>query len=165
MPMSREIPLQLPVLLWARMLWDLRKRGQGCRESGAFLLGRCGSRCQVVRAYIPYDDLDPNALATGIIVIRPAGFMKLWQKCKELGLEVLADIHTHPGVNTHLSESDRKNPLISQPGHIAFVLPHFARTWSWRLRGVGIYKYLGNYEWEDLQGDRREGRVRFRWRS
>ena len=146
------------------MLRDLRKRGQGCRESGAFLLGKSEMRWQTVRTYIPYDDLDPHALATGIIVIRPVGFMKLWQECKRLKLQVLADIHTHPGANTRQSESDRMNPLISQTGHVAFVLPHFAQTWGWKFRGVGLYQYLGNYKWENLQSDRRKERVRFRLR-
>jgi hypothetical protein len=32
--------IKIPVWLWAGLIFDLRRRGNGVRESGAFLLGR-----------------------------------------------------------------------------------------------------------------------------
>ena len=54
--------------LWRRLLTELRKRGRGkIRESGAFLLGlRRNGRARIVD-FVPYDDLDPNCLDSGII--------------------------------------------------------------------------------------------------
>src|SRR6266404_8581 len=54
-------------LLWMRLLRNLRSRGNGTRESGAFLLGHRedANRCRVVD-YLLYDDIDPHALDSGI---------------------------------------------------------------------------------------------------
>lgn len=156
-------PLGVPVLLWLRMLRDLRRRGHGARESGAFLLGKRWARGSTVEKYIPYDELDPHALDTGIVVVRPIGFMRLWQECKRLKLQVLADVHTHGGDDPHQSTSDRTNPMISQSGHIAFILPRFAATLGWKFHNVAIYEYLGGSQWKDLRGAGRAKHVRFSW--
>ena len=42
------------------------------------------------------------------------------------GLTVVADVHVHPG-DSGQSNSDRAYPMISQAGHIALILPRFAR--------------------------------------
>jgi proteasome lid subunit RPN8/RPN11 len=141
---------------------DLRKRGKGRRESGAFLLGVRGKKQDVVKKYIPYDELDPHALDSGIIVVRPIGFMKLWQDCKRLKLQVLADVHTHPGAWTDQSDSDRTHPMISQAGHIALIVPQFAASRCCKFNGVGIFDYLGDYKWNDLRGPNRRRRLSFR---
>jgi hypothetical protein len=41
--------ITMPLLLWAALVLDLRKRGQGRRESGAFLLGQQTSNSAKVR--------------------------------------------------------------------------------------------------------------------
>src|SRR4051794_2635186 len=60
--------LRIPVLLWLRLILDLHRRGNHRRESGAFLLGVRGTSRDTVKGYALYDDLDPHALDTGIIV-------------------------------------------------------------------------------------------------
>ena len=65
---------RIPVGVWRRLIKDLRRRGHGHRESGAFLLGTRGPKQDVVRAYVCYDDLDPQALDTGIVIFGSAGF-------------------------------------------------------------------------------------------
>jgi proteasome lid subunit RPN8/RPN11 len=160
---TKQHLLRVPVLLWFNLIRDLYRRGGGRRESGAFLLGKRRHGRDVVKQYICYDDVDPDALKTGIVVIRSEGFSKLWAECKRLGLQVLADVHTHPNDYPTQSESDRTNPMISQAGHIAFILPSFAGTWGWRFKNVAIYEYLGAFRWTDLRGKRRHTRVRFRW--
>lgn len=155
--------LRIPVLLWFRMVIDLRRRGGGMRESGAFLLGTRSQRDAVVKHYICYDDLDPHALDSGIVMIRREGFSNLWAECKRLRLQVLADVHTHGNDDPVQSESDRTNPMINQAGHIAFILPLFAGTWGWMFRNVAIYEYQGAFRWSDCRGKNRRSRVRFRW--
>jgi hypothetical protein len=60
-------------------------------------------------------------------------------------LTVVADVHVHPG-GCGQSSTDRHNPMIPEPGHLALILPDFAA----RARlpgGIGIYEYLGSRRW------------------
>ena len=142
----KPIQLKVPVLLWRRLLQQLRKRGAGESESGAFLMGKPGSTR--ISRFICYDDLDESALETGIITFHAAGFVKLWEICAREELKVLADVHTHPSNWTGQSNSDKTHPMIALPGHIALILPDFARNAKSSLTGAGIYEYLGNHEWK-----------------
>jgi proteasome lid subunit RPN8/RPN11 len=155
--------LRVPVCLWVRLVRQLRRRGHGRQESGAFLLGTRGTDQDVVRSFACYDDLDPHALDKGIITFDPSGYAALWALCRRLQFEVLADIHTHPGGRPKQSESDRTNPMISKAGHIAFIMPHFAGTWGWKFNEVAICEYRGDYQWHNWTDTRRRDRVRFRW--
>jgi proteasome lid subunit RPN8/RPN11 len=137
--------LKIPFALWRRLYSELRRRSKGRRESGAFLLGQSSK----VSAFICYDDLDPSALDTGIVIIKGGAFVLLWDYCARHKLKVIGDIHTHPTNSTAQSCSDRSNPAVAQPGHVAVILPNFAsRKWP-SLRGAGIYEYLGQQEWRD----------------
>lgn len=167
-PSSQCRRLTIPVLLWIRLVWQLRRRGHGRRESGAFLLGirdtGQDSRCKdKVKQFVCYDDLDPHALDTGVVTFAPTGYAALWSLCRRHRLDVLADVHTHPGGHPQQSGTDCANPMISEAGHVAIILPWFARCWGWKLKNVGVYEYLGNYEWRDWSARDRRDRVRFRW--
>jgi len=76
----RPSHLTISIWLWIRLIRQLRKRGYGHRESGAFLLGRNG-QSRITR-FICYDDLDPEALDSGIVVFRGLGFVPLWEFCR-----------------------------------------------------------------------------------
>jgi hypothetical protein len=41
----------------------------------------------------------------------------------------------------------RAHPMISRAGHIALILPDFARP-PVRTQSIGIYRYLGNKNWD-----------------
>jgi proteasome lid subunit RPN8/RPN11 len=132
--------------LWTRLLLALRERGEGRRESGAFLLGRRVGDRRVVQEFILYDDVDPGALQ-GIIVFDASRMDAVWRRCRELGLEVIADVHTHPG-GYGQSATDQAHPMIPQAGHLALIVPRFASE----LVGpgsVGVYEYLGRGAWRD----------------
>ena len=148
--------LTIPILLWWHLLRELRRRGRGNRESGAFLLG-LASETKVLRIVF-YDDLDPHALDTGIIEFDGSGYVPLWKLCREKKLRVLADVHTHPTDWTEQSGSDRTHPMISQRGHVALIVPNFARRTLQKLRGVGIHEYLGNHQWKSWEP--KSGRIR-----
>lgn len=137
-------------LLWRRLKASLCERGHRCsRESGAFLLGhREGGSARIVD-FVLYDDLDPHALDSGIVRFDGRHFSDLWSICKSRGLIVVADIHVHPG-GAEQSDSDRDHPMISQPGHIALILPRFA-TGAQARRHIGIYRYQGDKKWETIQ--------------
>lgn len=141
--------------LWREGLAELRRRGAGPRESGAFLLGtRTGSgdgaRARVVR-FAYYDDLDPHCLDTGVVIFHALGFGPLWQLCRETGLYVVADVHTHPGI-AQQSDADRRHPMIATSGHIALIVPDFAQR-PVRCDDLGLYKYAGAHQWHNHSGD------------
>ena len=152
--------IRIPVLRWAALVRGLRARGAGSRESGAFLLGRRKPHHARVLDYRMYDDLDPDALDSGAIEFHAAGFSTLWAYCRVNDLEVLADVHTHPGEAARQSGIDRRNPMMPMRGHVAIILPHFANISSWSLSRAGIYEYQGNYEWEQCNTEGHLQRVK-----
>jgi proteasome lid subunit RPN8/RPN11 len=99
-----------------------------------------------------YDDLDPHSLDTGIVVFDGVGYGPLWQQCRDEGLTVVADVHTHPG-RPGQSDSDRKNPMIAKRGHIALIVPKFAER-TFMPSEIGVYEYEGEHRWRDLSGSR-----------
>ena len=147
-----EHRLSCPAHLWRAGLAELRRRGDGRRESGAFLLGRRDGQRRAIARFAYYDDLDPRCLDSGIVVFDGAGFPALWSLCREAGLEVVADVHTHPGAPRQ-SPADRANPMIAQAGHVALIVPDFARRGR-RAAELGIYEYAGEHRWRDCGGAR-----------
>lgn len=135
--------------LWRKLLKGLRDRGlESSRESGAFLLGHRSETSAHIVDFILYDDLDPHALDSGIVRFDGRYYGLLWDICKRRNLTVVADVHVHPG-GASQSRSDQEYPMISRAGHIAMILPNFARG-PVRVRDVGIYRYLGSKEWQAI---------------
>lgn len=155
--------ITMPLLLWAALVLDLRKRGQGRRESGAFLLGRQDGDRAKVRKFICYDDVDANAYQHGAIAFHAAGYAALWQRCKELKLDLLADIHTHPGADVRQSHIDQRHPMVPIVGHTALIAPFFAHASLWTLIGVGVYEYLGSFKWRTHDVRAAHPRFRLTW--
>lgn len=131
---------------WQAGMAELRRRAGGCRESGAFLLGSKGRERQI-NEFIYYDDIDPNALSTGIVIIDGRKLGALWDHCRATGQEVVADVHVHP-CGYGQSGSDRANPIIAEVGHKAFIIPDYARRATLPGR-IGVYEYLGSRRWRD----------------
>lgn len=132
--------------IWAAGMAELRRRSGGRRESGAFLLGTKGGTRRI-REFVFYDDLDPEALSTGIVVIDGRRLGALWDYCRRSGLEVVADVHVHPS-GFGQSRSDRDNPVIAEIGHKAIIIPDFA-SGATAPGGIGVYEYLGSRRWRD----------------
>jgi proteasome lid subunit RPN8/RPN11 len=143
-------------LLWRRLLIALRARGrERTRESGAFLLGaRDEDGCARIEDFVLYDDLDPKALASGIVHFNGRYFSDLWAICEARDLAVVADVHVHPG-GAAQSDSDRSHPMISLKGHLALILPDFADHPVKRQR-IGIYRYEGAKLWQTIPPHARE---------
>ena len=141
------LSLTLPICLWIRLLRQLRRRGDGCRETGAFLLGRRLPRKAHITAFLCYDDLDPQACQSGAITFHAPGYSGLWDHCRTRGLQVVADVHTHPGSHVGQSHVDQQHPMLPIPGHIAMIVPRFGHMAWWSLRSLGVYEYLGNFRW------------------
>jgi proteasome lid subunit RPN8/RPN11 len=156
---SDAAEITVPILLWRRLLRELRRRGDNRRESGAFLLRARGTgQCSVTR-FVCYDDLDPAA-CPGAITFHAEGYAALWEYCREKAVEVIADVHTHPGPHVGQSETDKKNPMVPVVGHTAMIVPNFADTAWWSLERVGVFVYLGNFAWRSHGPARSQRRVR-----
>lgn len=143
-----QLQLAIAFEIWENLIKDLKGRGAGIRESGAFLLGSLKKR--EITHYICYDELDPHALDSGIIIFDSSGFTPLWKFCKDNNLKVYADVHTHPDSWTGQSGVDKDNPMIVQAGHIALIIPHYAQTELQVLEGVSAYEYLGAKKWKSF---------------
>ncbi len=139
--------IKIPVWLWASVIFDLRCRGGGVRESGAFLLGRDDSDPARVTSYICHDDVDPAAYQEGAIAFHASGCAALWQHCREKQLQMLIEVHTHPDRDVRQSPIDERHPMLPILGHTAMIVPNFAKTVWWSLNAVGVYEYLGNFKW------------------
>jgi hypothetical protein len=132
---------------WRRIIGELERRGRRRHESGAFLLGfECDGRRDVTDTVF-YDELDPEAYASGVCILHGDAFAKLWTLCRQKKLTVVADVHTHPSA-AFQSASDKANPMVARPGHIAIIVPDFA-AWPIRADQLGIYEYRGQHEWID----------------
>lgn len=142
--------LFIPRDQWLALMAELRRRGGGSTESGAFLLGKRQGGRRVFERWVFYDDLDAKAYSTGVCVLYADAFERLWGICRSSGLQVLADVHTHAGAATQ-SEADRRNPMIARPGHLALIVECFARDPVWRHR-IGLYRYEGSHAWTNLSG-------------
>lgn len=151
--------ITVPILLWRRLLRELRRRGGGRRESGAFLLGASGARNGRITRFICYDDLDP-ASCPGAIAFHADGYAALWEYCRENAVDVIADVHTHPGRHVGQSETDQRHPMVPVVGHTALIVPNFAVADWWSLQKVGVYEYLGNFMWRAHGSENGRRRVR-----
>jgi proteasome lid subunit RPN8/RPN11 len=119
------------------------------RESGAFLLQRPGSN--KITDFICFDDLEPECLKGGYIYLTHKGFINLSKACKSKGMIAVADVHTHPSYNTAMSPIDIANPMIGIPGHIAMIIPSYAKRVFSGFAGVGIYQYEGARQWTKIK--------------
>ncbi len=143
-----------PRITCVRRVWEVgvrelaRRTLNETRESGAYLLGRTlKSGVHEIIEFVFYDDVDPKALATGIVTIRETALPRLWEICRARGYGVVADIHVHPG-GYGQSASDRDGPVMPRAGHIAFILPDFARG-NPTPGAIGMYEFLGDGQWLD----------------
>ena len=137
--------------LWNQLIADLRRRGNGCRESGAFLLGGMAQEgVRQVKGWVPYDELDRDAYSKGYVTLSTQAFSRLWAVCADRGLEVVADVHTHPE-GPRQSPSDQANPMIAKAGHMALIVPNFAQGHV-KPGSVSVNVYLGNHRWQNFFG-------------
>ncbi len=149
--------LSCSLLFWRRLTRKLRERGRDeTRESGAFLLGYVepAGAARIVTSF---------CMTISIRKSRHRHRPLRWQVfrassgriCRERKLTVVGDVHVHPG-DSGQSRSDRAYPMVSQAGHLALILPRFART-PIPHEEIGIYRYLGGGEWHTVpRGQRHE---------
>jgi proteasome lid subunit RPN8/RPN11 len=128
----------------------LGERGEGRRESGAFLLGTVEGEEAQVTSLAFYDDLDPNCLTGGISFASEA-YGRLWDICEERGARVVADAHTHPSSWVTQSGIDRAHPMLGVAGHVALIFPNYSLG-EIEMDEIGVHDYLGEGRWDSSLG-------------
>ena len=136
---------------------DLKQRGHGRRESGAFLLAEVSRNDRIVRAWMPYDMLAPESLAYAYVRLESEAFSRLWTWCTKHGMEVVADVHTHPKGPAQ-SMSDRVHPMVALHGHVALIVPWFAQR-NPRPFDCSSNIYLGNGKWANFYREQAEKHI------
>lgn len=149
--------LEVPRATWLGLMAELRQRGGGRRESGAFLLGEVQQQTRRVCSWVAYDDLDPEALTKGYVRLGTTAFTRLWALCDARQQVVVADVHTHPR-GPHQSLSDRTNPMVSQAGHMALIVPRYAQG-KVTPSSVSVNVYLGAKSWASYFDREAEARI------
>lgn len=153
--LAPEYRLSCSATFWRQIVGELRRRGDGRHEAGAFLLGHEQDGRRRISDVIYYDDLDQAAYDSGVCILHGDAFAALWSACRARQLTVVADVHTHPGAGFQ-SWSDRTNPMIARAGHIALILPCFGH-WPVAPSHFGIYEYPGDHNWFDRSPPRNPG--------
>lgn len=144
---SPDAVIAAPKWLWSSVVASLRSKGDGERESGCFLLGDIDGGIRYVRDVVYFDELDARC-ETGHLSLDAGAFTELWKICEARGMAVVADVHTHPGVALQ-SDTDERNPAISQVGHVAMIVPEFAMTIR-EHEGLGVFVYRGRHQWATI---------------
>lgn len=150
--------LEASAQLWSELVAHLRRQSGGVRESGAFLLGSKEAPTRVITRYLPYEQLQADALHDDYVSLSAASFSKLWDLCRAERLSVVADIHTHR-FGAGQSRSDRTNPMVALAGHIALIVPRFAQG-EVCVSNVNMYVYQGSHRWASYSGSDVDGRLR-----
>jgi hypothetical protein len=136
--------LEISSSMATTLMAELKRRGQGQREAGAFLLADREALTRLpgyarVAALAFYDDLDPASL-TGNITFGAVGYSALNARCRAESLRVIADIHTHPRRWVAQSPVDAAHPMAAVRGHIAIIAPNYAYG-QIKLSDLGVHVF------------------------
>lgn len=131
---------------WKALLSELQRRGEGWRESGAFLCSPAAGKRPDVTRVVYFDDLDPGCLNGGIHIVGTA-YSKLWDICEAEHLRVVGDVHTHPGPGVAQSSIDANSPALARAGHVALIVPNLAAG-DIDPSTIGVHLYRGDAGWQ-----------------
>ncbi|MEW5891032.1 MAG: Mov34/MPN/PAD-1 family protein [Pseudomonadota bacterium] len=146
--MSRPL-LEMPRGVYSALIADLAKSGRGIKEAGAFLLGCTDGRVRLVSSYVMYDVIAPESSRKHAYVAFTAEEMaRAWDHCYATGLQVVADVHTHP-LGPGQSVTDRANPIVSVAGHVALIVPYFAMRNPQPI-DLGVHVFEGAGRWRSM---------------
>lgn len=148
--------MSLPLLemnrtIYNALITDLANSGHGIKESGAFLLGHIDEHKRQISSYLMYDIVATESSHKHAYVAFTAEEMAIaWEHCYTTGLQVLADIHTHP-MGPSQSITDRAHPIVSVAGHVALIVPYFAMRKPEPI-DLGVHVFEGAGRWRSMFG-------------
>lgn len=144
--------LEIPHCLYNSLIVDLAQSGRGMKESGAFLLGTLDGQRRRTTSYLMYDKVAPlSSSQHAYVALNAEEMARAWEHCYAVGLQVVADVHTHP-FGPAQSISDRAHPIVSLAGHVALIVPYFAKG-SPQPRDLGVHLFGGCGRWRSMFRD------------
>lgn len=144
-------PQPARLLVTANALDDLAaalaKSQQQRHEGVAYLLGRTDGAITLAIAVFA-----PEARTTaGSFHVSPRAMVACMQAAAQFELQVVAQVHTHPGQAFH-SDGDVEGAKIRYPGYVSLVLPEFGRHLP-SLAGAAAYQWQKPHGWVALSDD------------
>ncbi|WP_192250286.1 Mov34/MPN/PAD-1 family protein [Mesorhizobium caraganae] len=123
-------------------------RSQQQRHEGiAYLLGRTDGAVTLAVAVFA-----PEARTTaGSFHVPPRAMVSCMQAAARFELQVVAQVHTHPGQAYH-SDGDVEGAKIRYPGYGSLVLPDYGRFLP-SLAGAAAYLWQKPHGWIELSDD------------
>ncbi|MES9841937.1 MAG: Mov34/MPN/PAD-1 family protein [Candidatus Thiodiazotropha endolucinida] len=141
--------LEMPRKVYSALIADLARSGRGIKEAGALLLGYADGRGRCVSTYLMYDIIAPESSRKhAYVAITAEEMASAWDHCYATGLQVVADVHTHP-FGPRQSISDRANPIVSVAGHVALIVPYFALR-DPQPADLGVHVFEGAGRWRSM---------------
>ena len=141
--------LEIERALYARLMADIARSGRGVKEAGAFLLGSIAPETRKATSYIMYDMVAlESSRKHAYVAFTSQEMARAWEMCYASGLQVVADIHSHPQ-GPQQSLSDRANPIVSLPGHVALIAPFFAMR-NPQPVDLGVHIFEGAGRWRSM---------------
>jgi proteasome lid subunit RPN8/RPN11 len=147
----KVLPPPAKLLLTADALESLKAalaRSQQLRHEGiAYLLGRTDGTVTLAVAVFA-----PEAQTTaGSFHVPPRAMVSCMQVAGRFDLQVVAQVHTHPGDAYH-SDGDVEGAKIRYPGYASLVLPEYGRHLP-SLAGAATYLWRKSAGWIELSED------------
>ena len=147
----KVLPSPAKLLLTAEALESLMAtlaRSQQLRHEGvAYLLGRTdGTVTLAVAVFAPQAQTTP-----GSFNVPPRAMVSCMQAAGRFDLQVVAQVHTHPGEAYH-SDGDVEGAKIRYPGYVSLVLPEYGRHLP-SLAGAATYLWRKSPGWIELSKD------------
>lgn len=116
----------------------------GIREGNTFL---------VKRTIIPQQDA--GSIEDGLIyVVRGEELHRIALELFDSGMQLIAQIHSHPGEAYH-SQTDDAYPIVTVTGGISVVVPNFAEG-GLNLTEWAVYRFLPETGWTELNQTKKE---------
>ncbi len=113
-------------------------------EGIAYLLGRTdGMVTLAVTAFRPEAKTTP-----GSFLVEPLAMARGVRAAADLGLQIVAQVHTHPGAAYH-SDGDVEGARIRYAGYASIVLPEYGRHLP-RFDGAAVYMSDKIDQWIEL---------------
>lgn len=145
-------------MLYDQLIHELAASGRGVKESGAFLLGTNDGRIRKASSYLMYETIAPVSSGEhDYVALTALEMAAAWDHCYRVGLEVVADVHTHP-LGPAQSLSDRAHPIVSVAGHVALIVPQFGMR-DPTPADLGVHVFHGDGRWMSMFGEQARAAV------
>lgn len=147
MPPPPPERLQVPRRIVDQTVRFMQNQGRQLCEGVVLWAVESKAPRRVVEAIIP--DQEPVPANQGACVVLPLPFReRLTREMYARGMQVVAQVHSHPGDAFH-SETDDRYPVIHHRGAISIVVPHFAR-YGLNLANAAVFVLEAWPHWKEL---------------